>query len=149
MRKINSIEIKKLQFLVISVGIATILISCSISSNSDSIKSVSDSFNSSSYSNGFINRQIYLNQVSEYTMMYIKEHQPIDNYINFFTGISDLAEKQGINNWDSNNLTYIGIGKGLKKASIDVDNFDFYKTEFSEGEIINMNNIQKGYDSSD
>ena len=81
--------------------------------------------------------------------MYIKEHQPIDNYINFFTGISDLAEKLGINNWDSNNLTYIGIGKGLKKASIDVDNFDFYKTEFSEGEIINMNNIQKGYDSSD
>ncbi|MFA5984124.1 MAG: putative lipoprotein [Methylococcaceae bacterium] len=136
------------QTLLITVPLSLVL-STSACSFSDSSESISDSTSSiiSSPSSISGKSKKYQNEIADYTMAYVKSSKPSDNYTNFLKGISDIAAKKGINNWEQDALTYMGIGKGLKKAGIEGVAYETYKDNFAGGSAQNREYIQNGYDS--
>jgi hypothetical protein len=122
-------------------------ISDSVESISDSMGSLSDSAGSSSESSESDREKRYENEVSDYTMAYVKSSHAEADYNGFLKGLSDIAAKKGIANWDQEPKTYIAIGKGLKKAGIDGAAYETYKKNLTGSDPEKMQNIQKGYDS--
>jgi len=118
---------------------------------SDSSKSISDSTSSiiSSPSSISGKSKKYQNEVADYTMAYVKSSQPGANYTSFLKGLSDIAAEEGITNWDQDSLTYLGIGKGLKKANVEGIAYETYKKNFAKGDSKKMEEIQDGYESEE
>ncbi|MDO8939026.1 MAG: putative lipoprotein [Methylicorpusculum sp.] len=130
-----------------------VLTACSFStsseSSSDSSGSISDSASSviSSPSSASNKEKRYQKDVADYTMAYVKSSDPDADYNSYLKGVSDIAEKIGIANWDQNPKTYIAIGKGLKKAGVEGIAYETYKKNFAHYSQENMGHIQDGYDS--
>ena len=74
---------------------------------------------------------------------------PVRDYTTFLKGLSDVAAKEGVTNWDQDSLTYMGIGKGLKKANVEGVAYETYKKNFAGGNAQKMQQIQDGYESED
>ena len=72
-------------------------ISTSVESISDSVGSLSDS-SASSESSTSNREKKYENEVSDYTMAYVKSSKA--DYNAYLKGLSDIAAKTGIVNWD-------------------------------------------------
>ena len=119
---------------------------CSLSYSS---KSISDSTSSivSSPSSISGKSKKYQNEIADYTMAYVKSSQPGADYTSFLKGLSDIAAKEGVSNWDQDSLTYMGIGKGLKKANVEGIAYETYKKNFAGGDSKKMEEIQSGYES--
>ena len=128
-------------------GLSITINGCSIS---DSSKSISDSTSSIIGSPSSISGKSkkYQNEVADYTMAYVKSSQPGADYNTFLKGISEIAAKEGVSNWDQDLLTYMGIGKGLKKADVDGIAYETYKKNFAEGDSKKMEAIEDGYESA-
>jgi hypothetical protein len=122
-------------------------ISNSVESISDSAESLSDSAGSASESSQSNKEKRYENEVSDYTMAYVKSSQTDADYNSFLKGLSDIAAKKGIVNWDREPKTYLAIGKGLKKARIEGVAYETYKKNLANSDPKKMENIQKGYES--
>jgi hypothetical protein len=120
-------------------------------SSSDSSKSISDSTSSiiSSPSSISGKSKKYQNEISDYTMAYVKSSQSNADYTTFFKGLSDIAAKEGVTNWDQDSLTYMGIGIGLKKANVKGVVYETYKKNFAGGNSKKIEEIQNGYDSAE
>ena len=90
---------------------------------SDSSGSISDSTSSiiSSPSSVSEEDKKYENEVSDYTMAYVKSSRPDADYNSYL--------------------------KGLKKAGIQGTAYETYKKNFANSNQQNMQNIQKGYES--
>ncbi|MGR8980594.1 MAG: putative lipoprotein [Gammaproteobacteria bacterium] len=132
-------------------ALSLVLAGCSFSDSSgslsDSVQSLSDSTSSivSSPSSVSEDEEKYENEVADYTMAYVKSSHAQADYAGFYKGLSDIAAKRGISNWDQEALTYEGIGKGLKKAGVEGIAYETYKKNFAnsnEGKILS---IEKGY----
>ena len=80
-------------------------------------------------------------------MAYVKSSQPGADYTSFLKGLSEIAAKEGVTNWDQDPLTYMGIGKGLKKANVEGIAYETYKKNFAGGDSKKMEEIQDGYES--
>lgn len=119
---------------------------CSISYSSKSISDSTSSIVSSPSSMSGKNKQ-YQNEVADYTMAYVKSSQPNASYATFLKGLSEVAAKEGVTNWEEDSLTYIGIGKGLKKANVEGVAYETYQKNFAEGDATRMEEIQMGYES--
>ncbi|MBP9871971.1 MAG: putative lipoprotein [Nitrosomonas sp.] len=130
------------------VSAAFVIVGCSISYSS---KSISDSTSSivSSPSSVSGKSKHYQNEVADYTMAYVKSSQPNANYSTFLKGLSEVAAKEGVTHWEQDSLTYIGIGKGLKKARAEGIAYETYKKNFAQGDDTRMEEIQIGYESED
>ncbi len=118
---------------------------CSFSDSSESISDMTSSIISSPSSVSDKDEK-YQNEVSDYTMAYVKSSNTTD-YAGFVKGLSEIASKRGISNWEQESITYVGIGKGLKKAGVSGVAYETYKKNFANNNEENMQNIQKGYDS--
>jgi hypothetical protein len=118
-------------------------VSNSSESISDSAGSLSDSIKSSTSNR----EKKYENEVSDYTMAYVKSSHADADYKSYLKGLSDIAARIGIVNWEQEPKTYIAIGKGLKKAGIEGIAYETYKKNFAGSDEGNMQNIQKGYES--
>ena len=59
--------------------------------------------------------------------------------------IGKLAEKNGISDWETNEATFVGIGKGLHKAGLNQAELDGYKSSLTDNEQ-QAGWIQDGYD---
>jgi hypothetical protein len=127
-------------------GLSIPITGCSFSESS---KSISDSTSSiiSSPSSVSGKSKKYQNEIADYTMAYIKSSQPNADYTTFLKGLSDIAAKEGVTNWDQDSLTYMGIGKGLKKADVEGIAYETYKKNFARGDSKKMEEIQDGYES--
>jgi len=129
------------------------LFSISITMNgcsfSESSKSISDSTSSIVSSPSSISGESkkYQNEIADYTMAYVKSSRPGADYTTFLKGLSDIAAKEGVTNWDQDSLTYMGIGKGLKKADVEGVAYETYKKNFAGGDSKKMQEIQDGYES--
>ncbi|MCK9396676.1 MAG: putative lipoprotein [Methylobacter sp.] len=144
-------------FKAVILALSLIVTGCSFSDSSrgssDSSGSISDSVESSLDSSGSIsssksNRdKKYENEVSDYTMAYVKSSHADADYAGFLKGLSDIAAKIGIVNWEQEPKTYRGIGKGLKKAGIEGVAYETYKKNFAGFDQQHMQSIQKGYES--
>ncbi len=121
-------------------------LSDSSGSISDSAGSFSDSITSSGSSQSNKDKK-YENEVSDYTMAYVKSSHADADYSSFLKGLSDIAAKIGIVNWDQEPKTYRAIGKGLKKAGIEGVAYETYRKNFAGSDQQHMQSIQKGYES--
>ena len=64
----------------------------------------------------------------------------------FMTGIGDLARKRGITDWESDDDTWLGIGRGLGGTKIDKVQLDVYEKNWTGGDAAKIRRIQKGFD---
>jgi hypothetical protein len=135
--------------LVLSLISTGCSFSGSSESFSDSSESISDSVSSISESSDSDKEKQYENEVSDYTMAYVKSSQAGADYNSFQKGLSDIAAKMGIVNWNQDPKTYTAIGKGLKKAGIEGISYETYKKNIANADQENMGNIQKGYESEE
>jgi len=128
--------------------LATYTASCSFSASSKgSSKSsgsisdiVSSPFASSSGSSSPENQ--YREEVKDFTASYIKSG---GNTANLEQEVGKIAEKRGISDWENNEATYVGIGKGLHKAGLNQAELDGYKSSLAANEQ-QSEWIQDGYD---
>lgn len=130
--------------LILPLVVSGCSFSHSSESISDSVGSLSDSSSDSSESN---KEKKYENEVSDYTMAYVKSTHTSADYNSYLKGLSDIAAKIGINDWEKEPKTYIAIGKGLKKAGLEGVAYETYKKNLAGSDPGKMQNIQKGYDS--
>lgn len=146
--------LSRLNVLIFACAVAiSQLTGCSFSasseSSSDSSASLSDSASSiiSSPSSVSGKTKKYVNDVADYTAAYVKSSEPGADYSSFRKGLSEIAEKRGIANWDQQDSTYVAIGKGLKKGGVEGSAYEIYKKNLGNSNSQYMQNIEKGYES--
>src|SRR5258706_6234518 len=111
---------------------AAIAAGCSIL---DSISSPfswsSDSIASSSRSSSRNRSEDYRNDVANYTQAQV---QSGGDFPTFTRGLSQIAAKHGVSDWESDSNTYVGIGQGLKRAGVTQTQVDVWGTNLSHGD---------------
>lgn len=134
-------------FLVPAVLLTALVVGCSFSysSRSSSKSSRSSSISSSSSSPGHAGR-VYQEDVREYTAAYVLSGGNIDA---FRTKIAELAEEHGIADWESNLITYEGIGEGLADANATDIQLRAFKENLGGGDPAKAKAIQDGFDAAD
>jgi hypothetical protein len=108
-----------IRYAILMVALAAISgcsISHSISSSSDSSTSISRSSTSSSGpSVSDETKKAYVKDVATYVGAIGQSQISSEEFMN---GISSIAKRHGISDWESFDPTYEGIGQGLKNAGI-------------------------------
>lgn len=123
-------------------------LACSFSYSSKSIsdsiasssKSVSNSVSSSSPES---DESKYQKDVESYTQAFVVSG---GSDAAFMGGISDLATKRGITDWESDEHTWIGIGRGLGRTKIDDVQLGVYQKNWTGGDAAKIKLIQQGFD---
>lgn len=152
---------KKIYFLMILVG--SLSLHCamsqslnSVSTSSQSLNSVSEALNSvssistslssisGSVTSAAKSRVVsYESDVETLTYLFIQSGK---NH-SFSYEIQQIGLEHGITMWQQEASSYLGIGRGLRKAGLkqnDLDSF-FQKAKFENPQIIRL--VQKGYQS--
>ncbi|EMO62754.1 hypothetical protein LEP1GSC133_4233 [Leptospira borgpetersenii serovar Pomona str. 200901868] len=168
-RKITNGEfdlMKQIQKLLISLTLGLTIISLShcfisesistgvdsLSKSSDSLESLSKSIKSlsvsvssifsSSSGNDEEKEKAYLKDVRDLTAMHFENgFQEIE----FKNDLSTLAFRNGLTNWKSLRVTYLGIGSGIKKAGIDEDKFQTFLQGLGTSKPEIVESIRKGF----
>jgi len=137
---------------LIAVAALTAMVAtgCSLSYSSKSIsKIVSSPFKSlsksSKSSDSSSPEQAYESDVADYTAAYIKSGGDTSK---LKAGISGVAEKRGITDWENDSSTYEGLGEGLKRAGVNQPTLDAYKSTLATTDQ-QRSWIQESYDSAD
>lgn len=123
--------------------------STSSSASSDSSTSMSDSGNTEPgrSTKPFIKDDQYIDDIADLTYAYVTFASLQNDYVSFQNQISKIAMHNGIISWETNKKTYIGFGKGLKKARLTGVRYENYKQELSNSDYAKMQDIQHGYDA--
>jgi len=148
----------KTKYILLAGFIISVTQACSFSTSSESISdSVSESSGSFSDSVTSIisspsessseDTSSYQVQVMNYTNIYFTSAE-FDRAV-YSKGVSELAAEQGVSDWEADEDTLAGIGRGLKKANITGVLFETYKSSLANGYAVRIQLIQKGYDSQD
>ena len=127
------------------VVLAMIMFGCSISKSiSDSASSPFDSSSDSSKSSSQGKEAAYQSDVRDYTEAYVRSSGDIKA---FKAGLTSIASKHGITNWEADQATYTGIGEGLGKAQATDAQLEVYKANIAQGDAAKASAIQKGCDA--
>ncbi|EMG21924.1 hypothetical protein LEP1GSC150_3135 [Leptospira interrogans serovar Copenhageni str. LT2050] len=124
----------------------------SLSKSSDSLESLSKSIKSLSTSVSSIfssssdddekKEKAYLKDVRDLTAMHVENgFQEIE----FKNDLTTLALHNGLTNWKSLRVTYVGIGSGLKKAGVNEDKFQTFLSEIGTSNPEIVESIRKGF----
>lgn len=148
-------------FLFLSLSILSgCSISKSVESISDSISSPSDWSKSSSGSSSGggggggdpqeaeepetqQDAQSYSEDVTQLAYTYGKQGGDIGALRN---GVSGLATKRGITNWEVDSVTCQSIGKGVGKAGMSEEGFTKFSQQLFGQDLMKANELRKGYD---
>jgi hypothetical protein len=124
----------------VSLLIAVMMLSagCSISASSESSSASSASSSPES------KETQYRNDVRDYTAAYVKSGGAFEEYKR---RLGDLARERGITDWETNLLTYEGIGRGLGKAKVSQVELDTYTANLAGGDPARIKAIKDGYDA--
>lgn len=100
-------------------------ISYSLEKSSDSVSASLDSFTSiSTSSSGGEDEKVsaaisvYQEDVAAVTVLYVSRHEKTDEYQR---QVTTIARNHGISDWEQEQSTYIGMGKGLRRAGVSKD----------------------------
>jgi hypothetical protein len=137
----------------ILVGLATALITAAVGcSFSNSSKSFSKSSKSISKSSGIISgsssassksdESVFEDDVADYTRAWVRSGGGDSGFLD---GIGDLARERGISDWESNEVTWEAIGRGLGRTDIKRAEFEGYKRSWGGGQPDRMKGIQSGF----
>ncbi|MCK5191007.1 MAG: putative lipoprotein [Methylococcales bacterium] len=133
------------------ISLSLFLHGCSFSysseSSSKSSGGSSDSASSivSSPSNSSKTTEKYQQEIQDYTHAYVKSSDA--DYASFQKGLTDIAASHGVVDWEQDSITYVAIGRGLKKAGLKGVAYETYKKNLSGSDVTKMADIQEGYDS--
>jgi len=130
---------------IFAASLTLLLAGCSISDSvKSSFESSASSSGSSSASSGS-RRDSYVNDVSQYTEAYAKSGGQFDA---FTRGLTSIAQKHGVNDWESDPDTFKGIGAGLKQAAVAPAQFEVWKQNLSKDNATNAAAMQQGYNAA-
>lgn len=130
-------------YVVAVMLLLTTVVGCSFSDSSASISnSISSPFASSSASSP--GGEAYQNDVADYTYAHFISSNQFDV---FWKGLANVAERHGITNWEADDATYLGIGRGIRRAKLSQTQLDVMAKNLSGGDAKKMKLIQQGYDS--
>ena len=114
-------------------------------SSSDSSASSSRSSSSPFTSSSASSRD---DQYEQDVRAYTREHVLSGGDLTAFRlGLSDLAKKHGITDWEQDEATYVGIGRGLKKAGVSGERYQQLKLQYQGSNPESAKWIQSGYES--
>lgn len=137
--------------IVLLVGAVWLSVATGCLSSSESIsKSISSPFEWSSASSGSSSRsssrgrESYRDDVRDYTAAYV---QSGGDYTTFTRGISNVAAKHGVSDWESDDDTYEGVGAGLRKANQTPAQLSAWQQNLAGGDAHKAAAMQDGYDS--
>ena len=117
---------------------------CSFSDSSASIsKSISSPFESSSASSPG-GKEAYENDVADYTYAHVISSNQFDT---FWKGLANVAERHGVTNWEAEDATYVGIGKGIRRAKLSQAQLEVIAKNLSGGDTKKIKLIQEGYNT--
>ena len=85
----------------------------------------------------------YQLEVLNYTSAYVTSTE--FSRFSFTRGISEIATANGITNWEDDEATLIGIGRGLQNSNISGSLYETYKKSLANSNTSRMQMIQKGY----
>ena len=128
----------------VSLLIAALLLSagCSLSASS---KSSSESSASSSASSSPESKETqYRNDVRDFTAAYVKSGGRIED---FKRRLGDLAKERGITDWETNLVTYEGIGRGLGRAKVSQIELETYTSNLAGMDPAKAKAIKDGYEA--
>ena len=135
---------RPLRFPGVSLVIAVLLllVGCSFSASS---KSSSESSASSSASSSPESKETqYRNDVRDFTAAYVKSGGQLDD---FKRRLGDLAKERGITDWETNLVTYEGIGRGLGKAKVSPVELQTYTTNLAGPDPAKAKAMKDGFDA--
>ena len=139
---------RNLALLSIFMLLATYTAGCSFSASSkgssNSSGSISDIISSPSKSSSGSSspEDQYTEEVKDFTASYVKSGGSTSA---LEQEVGKIAEKRGISDWENNEATYVGIGKGLHKAGLNQAEVDGYKASLAAN-AQQAEWIQDGYD---
>lgn len=129
-------------FVFLAISLAQ---GCSFSHSSDSsANSSKSSGSSSSTSPSSEDTETYQLQVINYTVAYYSTAE--FEHFAFTRGISEIANENGVTDWEDDKITLIAIGRGLKSSNINSHLYETYKKSLAGSKASRMQWIQKGYD---
>jgi len=147
----------KVQSVLFAVSTLVLTQACSFSMSSESISdsvsessgSFSDSVTSiiSSPSSSSDDTNSYQVQVMNYTNIYFTSAE--FDAVTYNKGMTELAQAQGVTNWEDDEDTLQGVGRGLKKANISGALYQTYANSIANNKATRVEMIQKGYDSQE
>ena len=127
-------------------------ISYSLEKSSDSVSTSLDSLTSitsiSTSSSGGEEEKIsatstvYEEDVAAVTVLYISREKTADEYQR---QVTNIAKNHGISDWEQEQSTFIGMGKGLRRAGVNrtsISNLAYFK---SMADSLSYSDIIKGY----
>jgi hypothetical protein len=118
----------------------------SMAKSSESISGSSASSSKSSEKDAAIKNTHYENETQEFTVSYLRANPDQTDQNSFMKGISAVATRHGIVDWEANPHTYHAIGKGLKNVNITKNQLNNYKQAFTYGDNAKMTAVQQGYE---
>ncbi|EPG76270.1 hypothetical protein LEP1GSC058_1256 [Leptospira fainei serovar Hurstbridge str. BUT 6] len=116
----------------------------SVQSLSKSVSSISASIFSSSSSDDKNEKKAFRRDVETLTAIHLNNGLVSDE---FEADLASLARKNGINNWRSSEVTYLAIGRGMRKAGVETDRFNSFAQEFAVSRPEVAKALRKGYTS--
>lgn len=63
-------------------------------------------------------------------------------------GVTAVAEKHGISNWEADLSTYVGIGEGLAKAGTPKPQLELYTNGLAKGDSTRLKALNKGLEQA-
>ncbi|MDX2167342.1 MAG: putative lipoprotein [Deltaproteobacteria bacterium] len=115
------------------------------SSESSGSSSASSASSSGSSASSAARKDSYINDVAGYTEAYAKSGGQFDG---FTRGLSEIAQKHGVTDWESDADTFTGIGAGLRRANVPSAQFEVWKQNLTNGDATKATAMQKGYDNA-
>lgn len=135
--------------LITAVFTASLLSGCSFSKSSESSSESSKSiFNlassplSSSSESLKTKEEKYEQDVADYTAEYVVSSS--GELESFKDRLGKLAERHGITNWESDHNTYVGIGRGLRKAKLGKPQISAFTESLSGNDPMKRKAIEEG-----
>lgn len=117
-------------------------LACSFSYSSESSSDSSKSSKSSSGSS-VDDEKAFRNDVSQYTEAFVAaggEHQDT-----FFSGLSNLARKRGVSDWESDPSTWEAIGWGLGRSNVNEAQRTAYESAWAGGDAERERAMARGF----
>jgi len=125
------------------VVLALMPLGCSFYYSSDSsVKSSHSSSTSSSKSEA--KKEAYRDDIRDFTAAYASTHQDLQG---FEHGLGEVARRHGITDWEADDITYIAVGAGLKRAAVSGADLASYETTIGRTEPAKVALIRSGYAS--
>lgn len=121
-----------------SVSSAMGSISTSLNSMSGSISGISSSSTGAASAASLQ----YKNDVGLLTVLHLRGRSSADG---FKRDLSDVALRHGVLDWESNGITFLGVGQGLKKAGVSETEFKNFLARIASPDAARL--VQKGYES--